>query len=236
MSPKPDFLHSQSFRNTFVVPQHRSVSTNKDEKNDKQGEIIENTLQYVRNRAQNIISVIDSSEKNGKEATLLQALEDVELCRQNLRKKLSLVRTPASTTFFQEKSIQNIAVENGEEPGVCLKITLFPLCAYPIKGAYNVYFEVKEAISKAKENGLIPSVSLNKRYVLIYNRVVPGELGLAQGRCDNDHFEMGRVTNAITEEMGIADSVDKLSFFFTTTSGNEAKTEIYLVEEDAFLL
>ena len=79
------------------------------------------------------------------------------------------------------------------------------------------------------------ALSIFQAYILMYNRVVPWALELAQGCCDNVRLEMGRATNAITEEMGIADSVDKRSFFFAATSGGSAKIEIYLVEEDRFL-
>ena len=42
---------------------------------------------------------------------------------------------------------------------------------------------------------------------------------------------MKRVTNAITDAIGIADSVDKFSFFYTTIHGNEDKTIVKMVPE-----
>ena len=54
---------------------------------------------------------------------------------------------------------------------------------------------------------------------------------LAKGRCDNDNFEMKRVTNAITDAIGIADSVDKFSFFYTTIHGDKDKTIVKMVPE-----
>ena len=188
------------------------VETVRDEHN------VHSELAYIGQKTAAVAGKIAASlerEMNGKD--MLELIQDLELARFSARKLVDAAALPAA---------EHQAVKE-----VLLKLTLLPLTPYPIKGAYNVYFGVKEALlsyGKKQPFQFDPSC----RYTLIYQRIVKGKVRLSAGCCDNDNFEMQRVTNAITEVIGIADSADKFSFYYTTMGGREAKTLVYLVLEN----
>lgn len=192
-------------------------------------EQLKKTFEYCHKRVESMEKTLSIALNQPTDEPVLELLEEVELSRKALRETLHLTSQPTDTAFVSG-CIQNIIIES--LPQIPLKITLIPLCAYPIRGAYNVYFDVFDALKKASNK---PVLKDNKRYTIVYNRVVKGPLVLAKGRCDNDNFEMKRVTNAISDALGIADSVDKFSFYYTTTEGESSKTEVFLLEEASFL-
>lgn len=191
--------------------------------------LLKSTLQYCSNRVKSMKKVLDKSLEYPNDRAILDLLGEVELSRKALREVLPETHQPTETASVPG-NIQDVIVETS--PQIPLKITLMPLCAYPIRGAYNTYFDVYNALQNMINK---PALAAHKRYTIIYNRVVKGPLVLAKGRCDNDNFEMKRVTNAISDALGIADSVDKFSFYYTTTEGDQSKTEVFLLEEAAFL-
>lgn len=202
------------------------VETVRDEHN------VHSELAYIGQKTAAVAGKIAASlerEMNGK--GMLELIQDLELARFSARKLVDAAALPAAEhQAVKEVQLKDIQV-SGKSGNVLLKLTLLPLTPYPIKGAYNVYFGVKEALlsyGKKQPFQFDPSC----RYTLIYQRIVKGKVRLSAGCCDNDNFEMQRVTNAITEVIGIADSADKFSFYYTTMGGREAKTLVYLVLEN----
>lgn len=173
---------------------------------------------------------LHDSPRHGQSMVVM--LEELEKARIAARKIIDLV--PASDEQKAQAlnaGISDISISVPDVPALLL-ITLFPLLHMQIKGGYNVYFEVKFALENYLQEH--PLSLPDGRYVLVYRRIVRGNVALSAGHCDNDNFEMKRVTNAITEAIHVADSVDKFSFYYTTAAGNEAKTEVYLVSESQF--
>lgn len=192
---------------------------------------VHSELAYIGQKAAGVAGKIAASlgrEMDGKD--ILELIQDLELARFSARKLVDAAALPAAERqAVKEVQLKDIQV-SGKSGNILLKLTLLPLTPYPIKGAYNVYFGVKEALlsySKKQPFQFDPSC----RYTLVYQRIVKGKVRLSAGCCDNDNFEMQRVTNAITEAIGIADSADKFSFYYTTMGGREAKTLVYLVLE-----
>lgn len=202
-----------------------SVDSVRDEQN------IRSELAYIGQKTAVVTGKIAASlarKMDGKD--ILELIQDLELARFSARKLVDAAALPTTERqAVKEAQLKDIQV-SGKTGNILLKLTLLPLTPYPIKGAYNVYFSVKEALlsySKTQPFQFDPSC----RYSLVYQRIVKGKVRLTAGCCDNDNFEMQRVTNAITEAIGIADSADKFSFYYTTIEGREAKTLVYLVLE-----
>ena len=125
--------------------------------------------------------------------------------------------------------MKNIEISSGQD--YLLKITLFPLVRFPSKGGYNIYSDLKAALQKfLAEHPVNPAKDM--RLTIVYRRIVPWELTLGKARCDNDNFEMRRCTNAITDALAISDSVDKISFFYTTEQVPHRNcVEVFLLNE-----
>lgn len=189
-------------------------------------------LAYIGQKVAGVAGKIAASlttKMRGKD--ILGIIQDLELARYSARKLVDAAAiSDEEKQAAAEAQLRDIQVF-GTSGIILLRLVLFPLTPYPIKGAYNVYFSVKEALlsySKTQPFHFDPSC----RYTLVYQRIVKGKVRLSAGCCDNDNFEMQRVTNAITEVIGIADSADKFSFYYTTISGQDAKTIVYLVREN----
>ncbi len=189
-------------------------------------------IHFVTNKLRNAAEVLTSyrQDKIDDESAILTLMNEIEPIRTELRtvapKLIPKGRYDALNV--KEKLLEDVRVmpcDNGY-----FQIEMYPLVSMPSKGGYNCYFEVKEAVKTyIKSNPFVPQKG--KRYTLIYKRIVTGNLSLAKGRCDNDNFETKRVTNAITDALGIADSVDIMSFFYTTELGDKDKMVVILKDE-----
>lgn len=171
--------------------------------------------------------------QKGKEinlSALTKLLESTELMRREIRTLASNLLDSSDEKSFSDSSEKLSSVVVSSPSGTYLQLELYPLVKLPIKGGYNVYFDVKTAVQHylREHDVYIPEDS---RFTLIYAKVTTADVKLAKGRCDNDNFEMKRVTNAITDAIGIADSVDKFSFFYTTIHGDKDKTIVKMVPE-----
>ena len=171
--------------------------------------------------------------QKGKEinlSALTKLLESTELMRREIRILASNSLDSSDKKSFSDSSEKLSSVVVSSPSGTYLQLELYPLVKLPIKGCYNVYFDVKTAVQHylREHDVYIPEDS---RFTLIYAKVTTADVKLAKGRCDNDNFEMKRVTNAITDAIGIADSVDKFSFFYTTIHGDKDKTIVKMVPE-----
>lgn len=188
-------------------------------------------LSYIGQKAAQISGKVASlmiDEAAGSD--ILSIVQNLELARFSVRKLVDFAGLSLpEIQIVSESQIKDIKVE-GPRGVILLQLVLLPLVAYPIKGAYNIYFGVKQALSEYLKKHPI-QFDAQVRYTLVYQRVTSGKVRLGIGCCDNDNFEMQRVTNAITEIIGIADSADKFSFFYTTVSGRSAKTRVFLVRE-----
>lgn len=196
-------------------------------------EMVEKTLSYITEKSACIAAACEKYSRTNMPADMLKIVQELELARYAARKLADYAAMPeADVQTVEEEQLKDIRV-SGPAGIVLLKLELVPLVAHPFKGAYNAYYSVKKAVqayAKKQPNHLDPRA----RYTLVYQRVVAGKVQLSAGCCDNDNFEMQRVTNAITEAIGIADSADKFSFYYTTVTGEEARTFAYLVLEKDF--
>lgn len=190
------------------------------------------SLDYIQRRASKILDILTKikTSKMKENDALISILQENELMRREIRTLASNVYDPDNESRFERIDAKLQSVIVSQPNGCYLKIELYPLIGKPIKGGYNVYFEVKDAVSRYIYENRV-KFPQDKRFTLVYQRVTTGDLILAKGRCDNDNFEMKRVTNAISDAIGIADSVDKFSFFYTTIQGKEDKTEVFLLPE-----
>lgn len=163
-------------------------------------------------------------------SALTKLLESTELMRREIRILASNSLDSSDKNTFSDSNEKLSSVVVSSPSGTYLQLELYPLVKLPIKGGYNVYFDVKTAVQQylREHDVCIPEDS---RFTLIYTKVTTADVKLAKGRCDNDNFEMKRVTNAITDAIGIADSVDKFSFFYTTIHGDKDKTIVKMVPE-----
>lgn len=177
-----------------------------------------------------MLSAYPALERESAAAEMaLLVYEKLELMRYEIRKCEPYWLLPTPFSGRHQSQVSTIDISQPE--GCLLKMVLFPLVNFPTKGGYNVYSELKQALDAYLENHPVKVVPGGK-YTLLYRRIVPGPLTLGQGRCDNDNFEMKRCTNAITDALGFADSVDKVSFFYTTdTLDGVSCVEIYLLAE-----
>ena len=218
-----------------LVPPEESAAQKSDQLNDKTPEfgISHQELYYIGHKAASIQNhVLKLLEVPDHEQSVLDMLQDLELARFSARKLADGIALPMPNS--KDGTIKNIEVQMPDMP-ILLQLTLFPLVPYPIKGAYNVYYDVKEALFRFTEKQPF-RFDATERFTLVYQRLAKGTVRLSTGCCDNDNFEMKRVTNAITEAIGIADSADKFSFYYTTITGSEAKTRVFLVYEKDFPL
>lgn len=210
-----------------------SLNSNIDIAQAKNSSEILGHLGYIENRITCINTAISQYHIQPRSEMLLSVLEEIERARYAARQIVPFMDIHQQDTATQHvKSMRGIEIS--VPPGTILKIAMVPLVAYPIKGGYNIYFDVKEALGEYFDMHPLPEIDITTRYVLVYRRIVPGNLVLATGRCDNDNFEMKRVTNAIAESIGVADSVDKFSFYYTTVNGKESKAEAILINENQF--
>lgn len=190
---------------------------------------IEKELQYVEKHAKSLLLTIEKARQNRQE--ILTIIQETELIRLSIRKTIPYLPEQITT---KEKAIEPLGITVSTPSYALLMVDMIPLNPQPTKGSYNVYYEVREALKNyLSQHPMI--LNPKQRYTLIYKRIVPGDLRLATGKCDNDNFEMKRVTNAITDTIGIADSVDKFSFYYTTVAGKSHHTEVILVYESQFL-
>lgn len=197
--------------------------------NQPDDEMVEKTLTYIGQKCLHTAKICQQNS-TASSSRILQIIQELELARYAGRRLVDYAALPETVTALAEKEQLKDVLVFGQDGMILLKLELFPLVAHPIKGAYNAYYSVKKAVMehiKTQPNQLDP----RERYTLVYQRIVAGSVRLSAGCCDNDNFEMQRVTNAITETIGIADSADKFSFYYTTTSGQYARTLVYLVRE-----
>ena len=130
-----------------------------------------------------------------------------------------------------KKKIANLRQVDVQYKNGALKLVLHPLLPVPSKGGYNNYRDVFDTLSGyLRENDIC--FDLSEQYVLIYERVVKGDVHLKYGISDNDNIETRRVTNAIVDAVGIQDSADKLMFLYRTVTGDDYRMNVYFAPQD----
>lgn len=130
-----------------------------------------------------------------------------------------------------KKAIADLRKVDVEYSSGVLKLTLHPLLPVPSKGGYNNYRDVFESLSAfLKENEI--TFDLKERYVIIYERIVRGDVQLRYGVSDNDNIETRRITNAIVDSIGVQDSADRLMFLYRTEPGEDFHMNVYFAPQD----
>lgn len=130
-----------------------------------------------------------------------------------------------------KKKIADLRQVDVQHKNGALKLVLHPLLPVPSKGGYNNYRDVFDTLSGyLRENDI--RFDLSEQYVLIYERVVKGDVHLKYGISDNDNIETRRVTNAIVDAVGIQDSADKLMFLYRTVTGDDYRMNVYFAPQD----
>lgn len=200
-------------------------------------EVIAQNLKKIGVECEKLKADIDKWQTSGKDlldgqedALLFDAYERIERMRYWVRECEPVWRQDKHTPCYAaEPQMKNIEISSGQD--YLLKITLFPLVRFPSKGGYNIYSDLKAALQKfLAEHPVNPAKDM--RLTIVYRRIVPWELTLGKARCDNDNFEMRRCTNAITDALAISDSVDKISFFYTTEQVPHRNcVEVFLLNE-----
>ncbi len=116
----------------------------------------------------------------------------------------------------------------GRPGNTLLRVSLPPLMWAKMRGAYNVYFELKELLSAYFQEHGIPETTDQKLF-LLYKKYAPNLS--SDYTCDNDNWESQRVTNAIIEAIGRSDEAANLSLVYTAVLNPNRLVEATLIEE-----
>lgn len=123
----------------------------------------------------------------------------------------------------------NINIGISVPDNAILRLVLPPLLSAKSRMAYNTYHDVKNALKDYFKIHPKPLLD-KKRLILIYRKHAP--MLTADYTCDNDNWEMKRVTNAIAETFFLTDDANTFSFFYTAKKDTKTFAEIILIEEE----
>lgn len=166
--------------------------------------------------------------ENLPEEILCKMFEQASLLSRALRESFSSVSVSDHSELKKKyKDTLNIFVSKPEN--TIIRIKMLPLINKPLKGTYNVYDEVKIALEEYKKEHRI-DVPQGERFTLIYKKY--SKSFASNYTCDNDNFEMKRVTNAITESIHRYDNVHNFSFYYTTVLAKKNYVEATVIKEN----
>ena len=198
----------------FLVPNNSFTST----------DYLKKKADSLVQKAQNLPS--ETSVLAIDEDELFDILEDIEDINRIVRE--SLLESP-----FYDNSSRIEGYFDRAEIRVCtpqnaiVRLIFPPLLRAKRSNAYNVYWQAKAALKNHFESRGKPCL-LRKKFVLIYKKYATNLS--ADYTCDNDNWEMKRVTNAISEFFNITDNADTFSFFYTAEKAEKNYVEVTLIE------
>lgn len=122
-----------------------------------------------------------------------------------------------------------LSMEIWEPEDALIRLMLPPLVGRHFRGSYNIYHKTKLGLSWYRAQNGLPDIG-NKKVVMIYKRYIPDFSTMTA--CDNDNWEMQRVTNAVAEAFGCTDGPLRWSFLYTSVGSDINCTEATLVEQE----
>ncbi|MBN3025038.1 hypothetical protein JXX19_01215 [Ruthenibacterium lactatiformans] len=128
----------------------------------------------------------------------------------------------------RKRYVERLNIHVSQPKNCILRLTLPPLASAKFAGSYDIYQNTKLALEEYFSTRNVPDLT-GQKLTLIYKRVVKNIRSNAV--CDNDNWEMKRVTNAITETLFYSDNAAHFSFFYTTVEGPIAGTEATVIRE-----
>lgn len=123
----------------------------------------------------------------------------------------------------------NIAISQPQN--TILRVLIPPMIGRQFSGSYNIYWKLKSAFAQYETKYKFESAE-GKKVVLIYKRYVTNPN--AAVCCDNDNFEMQRVTNAISEAVNWSDNAVQFSMMYTAVESSVDCVEATLCLQENF--
>lgn len=116
-----------------------------------------------------------------------------------------------------------------------LRIELPPLIGRESHGMYDIYYQTKSVLSSFLSDHTLPNYK-GQKLLLLYKKYTTTLS--SSNTCDNDNWEMKRVTNAVAEALGYSDNVEHFSMLYTTVASNCNKVEatVLLLSQLSFFL
>lgn len=162
------------------------------------------------------------------EDTLLSMISDVSQLEMALRN--AYIQGPERALRWQKKTyLEKAPIIIGQPAGALLCLSLPALVGRYYKGSYNVYFRTKLALEEYFSCNNSLSVQ-GKKILLIYKKYTSKKT--LSYICDNDNWEMKRVTNAISETLNYSDNAFHFSILYTTVFSSADCVEALLIEQD----
>lgn len=125
-----------------------------------------------------------------------------------------------------KRYVNALPITVSQPENAILRVKIYPLIRDSYKGAYNVYWDVKDAIKAYSYDNKIERITSGK-LLLIYKKYGPANARLCS--YDNDNWEMKRVTNAISESINYPDTAKNFSFLYTAVEAEENYVEATLI-------
>lgn len=129
----------------------------------------------------------------------------------------------------RKRYVEHLNIQVFQPKNCILKLVLPPLMPIKFAGSYDVYWNTKLALQEYFAVHEIPKLT-GQKLTLIYKRYTKNIH--TDALCDNDNWEMKRVTNAITEELFYSDNPANFSFFYTTVESSFEGCEATVIRQE----
>lgn len=190
---------SPQTNNTIIVPKFSSKSCEK--------------VLTISSRINDLSQNLATTNVPLKQEKLMYDLVS-EIAKLDMTVREAVLERRDDLFFSREKELVKRAFISVTVPeNAVIRVCLPPLIGRQFKGSYNIYWKLKAALSQFEKEHPFPNLS-GEKMVLMYKRY---STNLAVGHsCDNDNWEMKRVTNAIAEALNHSDNPEHFSMFYTT--------------------
>lgn len=165
---------------------------------------------------------------------ILDLLNETELVDKSLRSCLSddyhIDLNKAGYGDGDEK-IPWTDISIHEYPGAILLIELPQMVSMSYKtGRCSVSLRTEIELAKWFSDHDTPLFDKKNKFVFVYKRFIPKDKKVFNV-CDNDNWEMRRVTNAVISAMGYSDNSEVVDFFYTTVQGYYNGAELLVIRQ-----
>lgn len=168
-----------------------------------------------------------------------QPVEEQEKILYSLASKTALLDMTIRSNMVEKHSVESPKrQEKGLVKGsyihiytpekTLIRVVIPPLIGRQFKGSYNIYWKLKVAFAQYEETRSLPRPD-GEKLVLIYKRYSKN-LSVVHS-CDNDNWEMKRVTNAISEALNYSDNTEHFSMLYTTVKSDTDCVEATVVKQ-----
>lgn len=187
---------------------------------------------YIKRQANTIFKKAQSLENDIAAAALpFEILYPILVSCVNLQRVLreSMIQSPYINCMQDKKEIcDTLKISLSFPENTILRLSLYPLFDFRKEKtiSYNTYWSVKTVLENGlKDKNII--LEKNKPLFLIYKKY--SQNLTCEYTCDNDNWEMKRVTNAIAEQFFLTDNAETFSFIYTAAKAEKSFCEVTLL-------